>query len=119
MGKNDNREDTRVPTVHLVAYTEFSPRRLTQLSGRPNTVDLCEGGMRMATNEARESGQELHLDFEIDGQLIRTDAKVAHVKEVKHYQVGFQFGDGLDRHEQEKIQKFLTAHGFKDKSKEE
>jgi c-di-GMP-binding flagellar brake protein YcgR len=119
MGKNDKRKDTRVHTVHLVSYTKFSPEKVTELMGMANTVDLSEGGMRMTTKEPMEIGQELHLDFEIDGQLIRTDAKVVHVKEVKHYQVGFQFGEGLDKHEQDKIQKFLSAHGFKDKSKDE
>jgi hypothetical protein len=115
---NEKRKSTRVHGVHLVQYTKMSEESVPELMGMGNTIDLSEGGLRLTVQEPLQKGDTVHLDFTVEGKLIRTDAKVAHVQEVKHYKVGFTFGEGLDADEAAKIKEYLAKHAFKDRSQD-
>ena len=118
MGDNDKRKHGRVHGVHLVQYTKMSGESVPEIMGLSNTVDLSEGGMKMTVKEPLEKGDTVHLDFTCEGKLIKTDAKVVYVQEVKHYAVGIEFGEGLDAEEKQKIREYLARHNFQDKSKD-
>lgn len=107
---NDKRKSGRVHGVHLVQYTKMAEDSVPELMGMGNTIDLSEGGVRLTIKEPLTKGDTVHLDFTVEGKLIRTDAKVAHVEEVKHYNVGFSFGEGLDAEEAAKIKAYLAKH---------
>jgi hypothetical protein len=114
----DKRQHSRLHSVHLVSYTKYTPDNLTELMGLGNTIDLSEGGLRLTLKEPLNEGDVLQLDFTVEGKVIKTDAAVVHVEEVKHYNIGFRFGEGLDADEQEKIRQYLKKHAFKNESKD-
>ena len=121
---SDKRKSQRVHTNQLVSYTKFTPEKLVEVMGMANTVDLSEEGMKLTLRDALTTGDVIHLDFVLDGKVIKTDATVVHVEEVKHYKIGFQFipGEGdhaLDPHEADKIREWLQTHTFANKSKDE
>lgn len=115
---NEKRQNTRVHTVHLVSYTKFTPEHITEMMGLGNTIDLSEGGLRLTLKEPLEKGDMLHLDFTVEGKVIKTGARVIHVEEVKHYNIGFEFMKGtgdeaLDPDEAAKIEEYLKKHTFR------
>ncbi len=110
---DEKRKSQRLHAVHLVSYTKLSSDNLPEVMGIGKTLDLGEGGLKLETRERFEVGDVLHLEFTIEGKVIKTDARVAHVEEVKHYRIGFQFGEGFDPDELEQVKKYLADHGFK------
>ena len=114
----EKRRNTRIHTVHLVSYRKLTGENLSELMGMGNTVDLSEGGIKLMTKEPLAPGDTLRLDLTIEGKVIRTDATVKYVQEVKHYHVGFEFGGGLSPEDAGKVRDYIAKHGFKDKSKE-
>ncbi len=113
----DRRRAARVHTVHLVSYAKFTPERLPELLALGSTVELSEGGLRLTTRDALVPGEVLHLEFELEGDVVKTDARVVHVEEVKHYHIGFAF-EGISGEEREKIRRFLEKHGWRTATKE-
>jgi c-di-GMP-binding flagellar brake protein YcgR len=103
------RKEARLATMHLISYTRFAPENIPELMGVGSTVDLSQGGIRMTTREPLDEGEVLELEFAIDDQMVKADARVVHVQEVKHYVIGFQF-EGLAPEEQEKIRHYLERH---------
>lgn len=114
MATDDRRKHTRVHTVHLVSYTKFSQEKIPELMGMGNTIDLSEGGLRLTVKDPLEVDDVLHLDFEIEGEVVKTDARVVHTDEVKHYNIGFSF-EGLSPAARAKIGEYLKKKGFKAK----
>lgn len=118
MATNEKRMHGRVHTIHLVSYTKLSTDKVPELMGMGNTVDLSEVGLKLTTREPLKEGDVIHLEFEIDGKVVKTDARVAYSQEVKHYNVGFSF-EGLGGADRENIRNFLKVHGFKAKESKE
>jgi c-di-GMP-binding flagellar brake protein YcgR len=106
---DDKRRDARFNTVHLVSYIKCAPEKIPELMGLGSTIDISEGGMRMTTREPLHAGDVLQLEFAIDERVVKTDARVIHVEEVKHYVIGFQF-EGADPAEQAKLHEYLLKH---------
>lgn len=106
---NDKRRDPRHHTVHLVSYTKLTAENIPELMGLSSSVDLSEGGLRMTTRDPLEKGDVLELEFAIDEKIVKADARVVHVEEVKHYLVGFHF-EGVAAEEQEKLRAYLLRH---------
>jgi c-di-GMP-binding flagellar brake protein YcgR len=104
---DDKRRESRLHTVHLVSYTKFAPEKIPELMGMGSSVDLSEGGIRMTTREPLEEGDVLQLEFAIDDKVVKADARVIHVEEVRHYVVGFRF-EGVAPEEQDKIRGYLA-----------
>ena len=104
---DDKRGSPRLHTIRLVAYARLVPGRPADAMGVGNTLDVSEGGLRMALYEPLAEGERVDLEFTVDDQLVHATAKVMHVEEVKQYVVGLQFEGDIAPGDLEQLRRYV------------
>ncbi|MCC6527140.1 MAG: PilZ domain-containing protein [Polyangiaceae bacterium] len=104
---DEKRQNPRLHTIRLVAYSRFAPDQQIDHLGLGSTLDLSEGGLRMSISRPLERGEGVELEFALDDEIVRAHAKVVHVEAVTQYVVGLEFDGNLAPRDLEQLRRHV------------
>ena len=109
MDNNENRNDIRLDSIHLLDYLiiDREGRQTTYSMGR--TLDVSEHGMKLEVTNAVASGDSLLITVGLKNDLIDLTGEVIHCnKNQNRYILGIEFSDISDRGKKV-LKKYIVA----------
>lgn len=108
---SDVKRDLRIPSMNLVSVARRDIEGGETAIGLGTTTDLSEHGIKLTLREPVEKGEVLHVQFIVGGEIVRAEARVMNVEEVRHYNVGLRFLD-LGAEHRARVLRYIEEHGI-------